>query len=133
MSQVLCGAEKYFHDSLKHGRFVIQRCQSCTHHIFYPRMICPHCGSDKLNWVQPTGLGTVYSVTVVQRQEERGGNYNVALINLEEGVGLMSRVDDLPPEDVFIGLKVKAQIKQIDDEEEGPVLVFVPAEKIDEL
>lgn len=129
MNQMSCGVQQHYHDSLKQGLFLIQRCQSCSKHIFYPRMICPHCGSNDLSWLKPTGLGTVYSSTVVKRKEEHGGDYNVALINLDEGVRLMSRVEELPPDDVFIGLKVKARIKQVDNQDNSAVLIFVPVEK----
>lgn len=133
MKQMLCGAEKHYHDFLKKGCFLIQLCQSCTSHVFYPRMICPHCGSNQLEWVEPTGLGRVYSTTVVQRKKEQGGDYNVALINLDEGVRLMSRVEGIAPADVYIDLRVKAQIKRIDDQTNGAILIFVPVEKKNEL
>lgn len=133
MSQVSFGAEKHYHDALKQGSFLIQRCQSCEEYVFYPRMICPHCGSNQLEWVEPTGLGQVYSTTVVKRKEEHGGDYNVALINLDEGVRLMSRVEGIAPADVYIGLKVKALVKHIEEQEDEVILVFVPAEETNEL
>ncbi|RTZ41673.1 Zn-ribbon domain-containing OB-fold protein [Candidimonas sp. SYP-B2681] len=119
------GADKYYRDQLELGNFVIQRCQSCASGIFYPRMICPHCGSDSLEWFAPSGKGTVYSTTVVRRKAEQGGDYNVALIDLAEGPRMMSRVDDLAPESVTIGMPVTAQVKDADS---GKIVVFVKAE-----
>ncbi|NLB30064.1 MAG: DNA-binding protein [Alcaligenaceae bacterium] len=133
MEPILQGAEKHYHDSLKKGCFLIQHCQCCMTHVFYPRMICPHCGSNQLEWIEPTGFGRVYSTTVVKRKEESGGDYNVALISLDEGVRLMSRVEGIAPAAVYIDLRVKALIKSIAEQENEVILVFVPVEENDEL
>lgn len=66
------GADKYFDTQLQAGVFTIQRCAQCNNSIFYPRMICPHCGSDDLQWYEPSGKGTVYSTTVVRNKPEKG-------------------------------------------------------------
>src|SRR5690606_34879348 len=118
------GADKYFNAQLQAGVFTIQRCDQCTNSIFYPRMICPHCGSDDLHWYEPSGKGTVYSTTIVRNKPEKGGDYNVALIDLHEGPRLMSRVELIAPEPGTIGLKASAQITQTED---IALLVFVPA------
>lgn len=120
------GAEKHYRDQLEQGNFLIQRCLSCTRGIFYPRMICPHCGSDKLEWIQPSGKGVVYSTTVVRRKPEHGGDYNVALVDLAEGPRMMSRIDGLAPEAVAIGMPVSARVV---DGEEGKMVVFTQAEE----
>ncbi len=118
------GADKYFDTQLRAGVFTIQRCAQCNNSIFYPRMICPHCGSDDLQWYEPSGKGTVYSTTVIRNKPEKGGDYNVALIDLEEGPRMMGRVEHIAPDEVKIGLAVSAQIKQTED---SALLVFVPA------
>jgi len=119
------GADKYYRDQLDQGNFLIQRCQSCTTGVFYPRMICPHCGSDKLEWFAPSGNGVVYSTTVVRRKAEQGGDYNVALIDLAEGPRMMSRVEGIAPDAVSIGMPVSARVA---DGEKGKLVVFTVAE-----
>ncbi len=99
---------------LNRGEFCIQRCSVCAKHIYFPREICPHCGANSLDWVVPSGHGTVYAVTTVQRKSDAGGNYNVSLVDLDEGVRLMSRVTMLPPEAVRIGLRVGARVQVTD-------------------
>lgn len=100
--------------SLKAGKFLLQRCNSCESHIFYPRVVCPHCASTDIAWLEPSGLGAVYSTTIVNRPDEKGGPYNVALIDLAEGVRLMSRVDGIAPDKVHIGMQVKIAVADID-------------------
>ena len=97
--------QRYF-GALAEGRFEI------------PRVCCPHCGSQDLEWAAPSGNGTVYTVTIVRRAE---GDYTVVLVDLEEGPRLMSRVVDMPVEQVRIGLPVRARIDAMAD---GPLLVF---------
>lgn len=120
------GPSKIYQDALAEGKFIIQQCRDCGAHIFYPRALCHHCGSTDLSWVPASGRGTVYSTSVVRRKPERGPNYNVALIDLEEGPRMMSRVVDLEPEDVQIGMQVSAHVGTIDGE---PAVVFSSKEQ----
>lgn len=116
------GPDREFREALKEGSFRIQRCGACSKHVFYPRVLCSHCGSAALEWVEPSGNGTVYSTTVVRRKPDLGGDLNIALIDLEEGVRMMSRVEGMAPEDVRIGMPVKASI--VTDRGQ-PLVVFV--------
>ncbi|WP_374421886.1 Zn-ribbon domain-containing OB-fold protein [Chromobacterium sp.] len=118
------GPEQAYQQALGAGVFQIQHCAACDRHVFYPRVSCPHCGGQELGWVRPSGAGIVYSSSVVRRKPEQGGDLNIALIDLDEGVRLMSRVDGLAPERVRIGMAVRARIV---DEQGQPLLVFVPA------
>lgn len=92
------------------GRFLIQHCAACGQHIYFPREVCPHCGSEQLSLVAPRGTGTVHAVTTVRRKADAGGDINVSLIELDEGVRLMSRVEGLAPVEVAIGQRVRARV-----------------------
>lgn len=120
------GPQAQYFSRLAQGRFQIQRCASCAAHQFFPRVLCMHCGATELEWTSPAGTGTVYSYSVVRRKPEAGGDYNVALIDLEEGVRLMSRVDDIALDRLRIGLPVRARVERYDGQ--AAVLVFTPAE-----
>lgn len=105
-------AQRSYQDELDRGRFLIQCCSACGQNNFPPRELCPECGSPDVNWLQPSGDGAVYAVTTVRRKQEAGGDYNVSLIDLDEGVRMMSRVDGLASSDVQIGMRVRARILQ---------------------
>lgn len=123
MSQVSAagrGVERQYADHLAQGRFMIQHCAACARHVFPPRELCPHCDEDQLAWLAPSGRGTVYSYTTVARKPEAGGDYDVALIDLEEGVRLMSCVVGIAPADVRIGLAVRTRVEARED---GPRVV----------
>ena len=117
-------AQTHYQAELDAGRFAIQQCTACQQHVFTPRELCPHCGADGLRWVRPSGLGTVYSTSTMARKADAGGNYNVALIDLDEGVRMMSRVEGVAPEAVHVGQRVQAHVAQKDGR--GLVL-FQPA------
>ena len=118
------GPEHDYKQKLAQGQFEIQKCAACARHVFYPRVVCPHCGADKLGWTAANGAGTVYSTTVVRRKPEAGGDYNVALIDLAEGPRMMSRVVGVEPTAVRIGMKVLARIAS---EGEARIVEFTPA------
>ncbi|MGP3791540.1 Zn-ribbon domain-containing OB-fold protein [Pseudomonas sp. B392_1p] len=109
---------------LAEGRFMLQRSRQTGAYVFYPRVAGPGTGSTDLEWVEASGRGVVYSTTVV-RQRPPTPNYNVALIDLEEGVRMMSRVEGIAPEEVRIGMAVRAKVAG--DDPAAAVLVFEPA------
>ena len=116
--------EAEFRAALADGRFLIQRCTESGNFLFYPRAISPWSGRPSLEWIEPSGRGKIYSTTIVRRKPDQGGDYNVALIELDEGPRLMSRVMDVAPGDVSIGMAVRAQVRALDGE---PAVVFVPS------
>lgn len=115
--------ETQYLEFLKNGRFMIQRGRVSGAYVFYPRVAEPVTGATDLEWVEASGRGVVYSTTTV-RKKPPTPNYNVALIDLEEGPRMMSRVEGIAPEEVRIGMQVKARI---DMEGEVPAVVFYPA------
>ncbi len=117
------GVQARHQAELDQGRFLIQHCQGCQHYVYFPRELCPHCGSEALVFVAPEGHGTVYAVTTVRRKLDAGGDYNVSLIDLDEGVRLMSRLDNVMPDAVKIGQRVKARVQIV----EGRGLVLFDA------
>lgn len=109
---------------LRAGELAYQFSPVAGRAVFFPRVRCPYSGQDCLQWRISAGLGTVYSASVVYPR--KGEPYNVALIDLDEGFRMMSRVIGDPMQ-VRIGQRVRFQAVQ----EEGlddPIPVFTPAE-----
>lgn len=113
------GPEQVFKAHLAQGRFMIQRSRSTGTHVFYPRLSVPGTGETDLEWVPASGRGAVYSITVNRKKE---GSHNVALIDLEEGVRMMSTV--IGVETLPIGTAVIARIAELNG---MPAVVFDPA------
>lgn len=103
---------------------MLQRSRSSGAFIFYPRVAEPRTGAIDLEWVEASGRGTVYSTTVI-RQKPPKLDYNLALIDLAEGPRMMSRVENVAPQEVKIGMAVRARI--VSGEDGGnPLVVFEP-------
>src|SRR3954453_14478247 len=112
-------------DHLERGELAYQFSLAAGRPVFFPRVLCPFTGSDRLEWRVGAGIGTVYATTVVHPAE--GAPYNVALIDCEEGFRLMSRVEDIDSMKVQIGQRVRLGVHRPGGEE-PPCPVFVPAE-----
>jgi uncharacterized OB-fold protein len=111
---------------LERGELAYQWSPEANKAVFYPRVICPFTGSNRLEWRVSAGLGTVYATTVTYPRE--GASYNVVLIDCDEGFRLMSRVEDIAPEAVKIGMRVKFRVyRPGGDEPAYPI--FVPVER----
>ena len=93
--------------------------------VFFPRLVAPGTGSGRLEWRISKGLGTVHATTVVHSKDKPP--YNVALIDIDEGFRMMSRVEGLDPMQVRIGMRVKARMHPA-DEKQPAYPVFFPAE-----
>jgi uncharacterized protein len=114
-------AEKRFREFLADGQFMLQKGRESGAFTFYPRVFEPGTGGEDVEWVKASGRGTVYSVTVVRPRPPQVP-FNVALVDLQEGVRLMSRIEGVDAEDVKIGMSVQAAIVEQDGE---PIIIFV--------
>jgi uncharacterized OB-fold protein len=112
------GPEAAYRAHLRAGRFMIQRSRSSGRYVFYPRIAIPGTGERDLEWVPASGGGTVYAITVNRTRE---GSYNLALVDLDEGPRMMSRIEGV--ESVKIGSRVQARIAELGGE---PMIVFDP-------
>ena len=97
--------------------------------VFYPRVVSPKTAQPDLRWKVSSGLGTVYATTTVHQRDQEA--YNVALIDVDEGFRMMSRVEDIAPEEVKVGMRVKLRMHP-GGEKQAPYPVFVPLEARDE-
>jgi len=93
--------------------------------VFFPRVVAPGTGGTRLEWRVSKGLGTVHATTVVYAKDKQP--WNVALIDVDEGFRMMSRVEDVDPMQVKIGMRVKVRMHP-GDEKQPPYPVFVPVE-----
>jgi uncharacterized protein len=107
-------------ERLREGRLMIQRSRSTGRAVFPPRLMGPGDGVEDLEWFEPSGHGTIYSFTVVPRRAP-GGSYNICLIDLDEGVRMLSRVIDVAEGALTIGASVTALVEMDGDR---PVVVF---------
>jgi uncharacterized OB-fold protein len=114
------GFSKEFYDWCKQGELRFQRCTSCSSWRHVPREMCAECGSTDWEWAKSTGRGTVFTWTTVVRALHPAFQEDVpmapAVVELEEGVRLLSNVVDCPPEELAIGMPVEVVFEEASPE-----------------
>ena len=101
--------------------------------VFYPRVFCPHCDAapSALEWRTASGRATVHAAVVEHRPEAAGAAfaggepYCVALVDLEEGVRMLTNVVGCAPDDVHTGMAVTVTWEPLSDGRQLPL--FRPA------
>ena len=97
-----------FWEAAKRHELVLQRCGACSKFIYYPRPRCPHCFSDRLMWERCSGMGKLYSYTVVRRAASRAfadAPYILAIVELAEGPRMTTNIV-APPEQLRVDMPV---------------------------
>jgi uncharacterized OB-fold protein len=93
------------------GKLLLRHCRDCGKVHYYPRMMCPHCASRDLDWVEASGRGTVFSFSHVHvsfygPEWQSQLPYVVVLVDLAEGPRMVSRLIGADRETVSVGAAV---------------------------
>lgn len=116
-----------YQEYCKRGLLAYQYCPDDGAVVFYPRTVSPLSGSTNLEWRISAGLGTVYATTSVHGRDRAQAPHNVAMIDIDEGFRMMSRVEDIPAQEVKIGMRVRMRMHR--DEKDQVYPVFTPVEE----
>jgi uncharacterized OB-fold protein len=100
----------------------VRKCTSCGQAHHYPRTICPFCFSDKTEWIEASGKGTLYSYSVMRRAPVP---YAMAYVTLAEGPRMVTNIVDCD----FDRLKCEQAVKLVFKPTDGgpPLPMFTPA------
>ena len=116
-------------DAAREKRLLLQQCKECGKHQFYPRGVCSHCLGSALDWVESRGRGQVHTFTVCHRAPHPGfaGQlpFVIAVIELDEGVRMMTNIVGCDPKTVRIDMPVKVTFEEATPEITLPQ--FTPA------
>ena len=116
-------------DAAKEGKLLIRRCNACKRAYFYPRDFCPHCWSEDVAWEEASGRATLYTWSVVRRNDlppwgERVP-YVAAVVDLEEGPRMMTNVEGVDFDALAIGMPLGVDVRVETDDITAPI--FRPA------
>lgn len=108
------------------------RCPECHSVYFPPRSVCPTClvhrrTLGRMESTQLSGDGEVTSFTIVHEAAdgfEMQVPYVLALVRTREGPVLTGQVVDIRPEDVAIGLRVRATFRRLREEGSAGVIHY---------
>ena len=105
------GLAKEFYHWCKQRELRFQRCDSCGAWRHVPREMCAACGSWQWQWRKSSGRGTVFTWTVIARALhpafQSDTPYAPVVVELDEGVRLLSQIVDCPPDQLQIGMPVE--------------------------
>ena len=104
------------------GTLLLKKCRACNESHYYPRPLCPFCGSDATDWHAAAGTGTLYSYSVMRRAEVP---YAIAYVTLDEGPTMMTNLVDCDCDRLRIGQRVRLVYTPTDGG--APVPTFTPA------
>ncbi|MFZ4379471.1 MAG: Zn-ribbon domain-containing OB-fold protein [Polynucleobacter sp.] len=104
---------KAFWDAAQNNQLSLKFCNSCKEPHYYPRTICPHCGSDDTLWVESKGLGEIYSYTVMRRGVDVP--FAMAYVRLNEGISLLTHLTNCDFDAIQIGQKVRVVFQETQD------------------
>jgi uncharacterized OB-fold protein len=115
-----------FWSAARRGALVVQRCAACGRLHHPPRPMCPDCRSTAHDWIPAAGTGTVYSFALLHHPQHPAFAYPVVavLVDLDEGVRIVSNLIDVEPADVVIGMPV--EVTFVATAEDMAVPVFKP-------
>jgi len=109
-----------FWEHLRRHELVIQRCRECRAYRHHPRPMCPECHSLAFEWAPMSGRGEVYTYALVHHLLHPfwAGRtpYNVVLVELEEGVRIVSNLVECPNEEIRIGMPVTVVWEDVSEE-----------------
>jgi uncharacterized OB-fold protein len=110
-----------FWDATKRGELLLRRCGGCGEAHYYPRKICPLCGSADTAWEQAAGEGTIYSFSVMRQAKIP---YAIAYVTLDEGPTMMTNIVETDLDAIRIGQRVRVVF--VPTEGGAPVPMFRP-------
>jgi hypothetical protein len=118
MEPVATTASEPFWEATRDKRLVIQWCLDCEQPVHFPREVCPRCLGTRLEYRPSAGTAIVHTVVVEHKvPSPMGGDgpYAIALVDLDEGVRLMTNVVGIAPADVTVGMAVQVAWEPLSD------------------
>jgi len=114
-----------FWDALREHKLVFQQCASCGQVRHYPRPVCGNCFSMDVAWKQASGKGSVHSWTVCHHafhpSFKRELPYVVVTVDMDEGVRMVGRVENIPQDALAVGLPVEVGFLDLDERITFPI------------
>jgi len=107
-----------FFQSLKEGKLTTTKCKNCGKLMWPPRIVCPECFSENLEWVDLGAEGELYAFTEMRLGAPLGfvedAPFCIGLIKIG-GLLISARIDEAKYEDLKIGDKAKLKIVELED------------------
>lgn len=118
-----------FWQSLRDRAVRVQRCDDCGTYRYIPQDLCPRCQGERCTWTPISGLGDVYTYTVVRRAPtpayQAEAPYVLAHVTMAEGFRMVASLTGVDPDAVEIGMPVRVAYQDVTAD--WTLLTFQPA------
>ncbi len=109
-----------FFDGARDGKLMLQHCIACNRWSFPVRERCPHCFAAQLEWRPASGRGSLYTYTIMHQVMHPGfasaAPYNIAQVDLDEGVRITSNIVGVDNAALRIGMKLEAVFEEVGED-----------------
>ena len=109
-----------FWDAAKQHKLVLKQCRDCGNIDHPPYLYCTHCLSDNLEWIEASGKGKLYAYAInyymVPFPFWDDMPYVVAMIDLQEGVRMISNLVECDPKELKNGMELEVVFHEVSPE-----------------
>ncbi len=106
----------YLREAPRRQRMEGTRCKGCGAIHFPPRAVCDRCGGRDLEREELSGTGELVAYTVIMyppKGFENQAPYAIGIVQLKEGVRILSQIADCDPMELREGMRVEIVIRRI--------------------
>ena len=126
---------KPYWDGLKEGKLMIPKCGDCGRAFFYPRVVCPHCSSRAIGWLQASGKGKLHAFGIAHQSFNRAfkvpAPFVLAMIELDEGPRMLSNLVNVKPDPSAVKCDMPVEIVYSKLTDDVTLPLFQPARAAD--
>ncbi len=126
---------KPYWDGLTQGKLMLPKCGDCGRTFFYPRIVCPHCSSRSITWIQASGKGKLHAFGIAHQSFTRAFKvpppFVLAMIELEEGPRMVSNLINVQPDPTVVKCDMPVEIVYTKLTDDVTIPLFQPANAAD--
>ncbi len=109
-----------FFENLKEGKFTTTKCKKCGEILWQPRIVCPHCSGNEMDWIDLPQEGKLFAFTEVfygvPLGLEQDAPFSIGIVELDGlPMSVLARIDDAHFEDLEVGQEMKLKIINLED------------------
>lgn len=109
-----------FFKHLKEGRLTTTKCSACGEILWQPRVVCPHCNAEEMEWIDLPKEGEIYAFTAVLAGAPKGMEdevpFALGIVKLKgTDLSVLARIDGAGYEELEIGQRVRLKVQDLED------------------
>ncbi len=108
-------------------RYEAAKCKSCGKIFFPPRLVCDKCKSREFETIQLNREGKVLTYTIIRvapSQFVDQAPYPIAVVELKDGVRLLTQISDCDVDKIKIGMQVKLEFRKVSEDGDAGIINY---------